>query len=180
MSSNNFKNCFLSSLEEALKNFLYSGNTLSISLSINATFSSAKLVSLIDLAFCCCFAVAISSGLVPLNLKIDASLSKALSNLELLYASSFPLFANAFALAPTPYTKGASSIDSDPNLTLFSNLLDASSATSVDCSLSNSVGPASNRSPNVPIFSLSTTNTSPRPPPTDITPNLFTPVSLFN
>ena len=77
---------------------------------------------------------------------------------------------------PPPYTKGASNADSVPNFNLFNNFLPASSDGSTLTSLSNSVGPPSNISPNVPIFSLSTTNVSPAAPPVAITAYLFAPV----
>ena len=179
VSSNNFKNCFLSSTLDVFNNFLYSGNIVSICLSILATISSEKLVSRIVLPVWTCFAFAISSGLVPLNLNADASLSSPLAIIELLYANSFPLVANALIAWPPPYTKGASNADSAPNFNLFNNFLSASSAAVALTSLSNSVGPDSKRSPKVPIFSLSTTNVSPAAPPNAMTPYLLAPVILL-
>ena len=118
--------------------------------------------------------------MVPLNLNTLPNLSNPLSILELLYASSFPLLANAFAPAPTPYTNGVSNIDSEPNFNLLANFLDASSAGSSEISLSNSVGPPSNKSPNVPIFSTSATSVSPTAPPATIAANLCLPDKSFN
>ena len=83
-TSNSLKKFFLSSALDALNTFLNSGNTLSTSLSILATCSCEKLVSLILRACCCCFATATSWGLVPLNLKALANLSNPLSIRELL------------------------------------------------------------------------------------------------
>ena len=61
---------------------------------------------------------------------------------------------------------------SDENLTLFISFLNASPRAVFSVSLSNSVGPP-NISPNVPILSMSATNTSPVAPPATPAANLL-------
>ena len=66
---------------------------------------------------------------------------------------------------PVPNTNPVRGIDSALNFNLFNNFLAASFCGSACTSLSNSVGPASNTSPIVPMSSTSPTKVSPAAPP---------------
>ena len=125
---NKSKNLSFSCLFDLLKIVSISGNTLSTSFVIVFTISFAASVSL---AFKPCLVISAantSSGKSPLGLNgAPTYLLIHLSNALSLYANSFPLCANALAPLPTPAITGVTNNDSEPNLTLFNNLLDASS-----------------------------------------------------
>ena len=98
----------------------------------------------------------------------------------MLYASSFPFVAIAFAPLPIPAANGVNNTASLPNFNLFINFLVASCLPPSNANTSNCVGPLSKISPKLPISSTSATNASPAAPPTAPTANLGTPASLFN
>ena len=150
------------------------GNIFPTSLSILFTCSIAKLASDALRAFSAFLAKNIASGLFDVGLNTPAALSIVLFILEELKAKSFPYFATLPTNLVPPYMNGKYKTESAPNLTLFNNFLAASSFGSSDSSKFNCVGPISNASPNVPIFSASPTNTSPAAPPTTAAPNLAT------
>ena len=106
-----------------------------------------------------------SCGCAPLGLKAEPILSKSLINLSLLYIACLPRSPNSLNPTPVPNTNPVKGIDSALNLNLFNIFLLASAFGSACTSLSNSVGPASNTSPIVPIFSTSPTKVSPAAPP---------------
>ena len=91
-----------------------------------------------------------------------------------------PLVARALIPEPAPAKAYIAGIASAPNFILFNNFLPASAEGSACTSLSNSVGPASNTSPIVPMFSTSATNVSPAAPPTAIAANFCLLDNLFN
>ena len=103
-----------------------------------------------------------NSCVLPLRaLNPDAILSINLSSLEFATSNCLFLFVSFLTSVPVPPITPVNNAPSKPNLTLFNNSLVASS--SVD--LSTAVGPPT-RSPNVPTFSTSPTNTpSAKPPP---------------
>ena len=103
------------------------GKTPSIALVILSTNSSARAASFIFKPF---FTTSdLKSSLVKGPPGVNGSLIYLLinlSNLELLYAKSFPRLARVLMVVPTPYAKGVTNKDSVPNLTLFINFLAAS------------------------------------------------------
>ena len=172
-----FKNCPLLSSVVLFKNDFTSGNILSTSWSIRLTCSIEKLVSPIRLPCSFILAKNNSCGLLPLGLNAEPTPSKNLSNFLLLYASSLPLCPSALIPAPAPAKRYVMGSASAPNFTLFNIFLPASVLGSKSTSLSNSVGPASNTSPIVPILSTSATVVSPNAPPNAIAANFCL---LFN
>ena len=156
------------------------GNALDIALSKFFT-SSVALFKSADLKPSMTFCdpnTALVSG--PSGVKASATLFKNLSTLELLYASSLPRVARAFAPLPIPAAKGVNNIASLPNFNLFMSFLVASCLPPSNANTSNCVGPLSNRSPKLPISSTSATNASPAAPPTAATANLGTLAASFN
>ena len=174
------RNCSFSDLTDLSNTVCVNGKILSTSRVMLFTISLAASISLDFNPALTISDSKTSWGRSPLGLNGEPIyLSIHLSNLELLYASSLPRVARAFAPTPAPYTNGVNNMDSEPNLTLFINFLTASSCGVSSSTWSKAVGP-SNKSPKVPISSTSATKVSPAAPPNTPAENLFIPAALFN